>query len=162
MLASRVLFFVSVALVSALLPARAAGTAPVAEAGLGLIAYVDDTVILDGSGSSDAEGDPLTYAWTQVGGPPVELDDPTSPKPRFTVAAAGTLRFALVVSDDLTPSTADTVQVIVPYEQVDGVKAGCAALPAVPGPGGALLGVLLGVGALVARRRSAAPGPGAR
>lgn len=125
------LFFVTVPLLSALSPALAAGEAPTAEAGIGLIAYIGDTVILDGSASSDPEGDALTYTWTQVGGPPVELAKATSPKPQFEVRSAGTLRFELVVADDVSVSAPDLVEVVVPFEVIDGVEAGCAAVPGV-------------------------------
>jgi hypothetical protein len=148
MLASRVLFFVSVVLPSALPSAHAEGAAPVSEAGLGLIAYVGDTVILDGSGSSDPEGDPLTYTWSQVGGPPTELQGGDSAQPQFTVSAPGTLRYALVVNDGLTDSAADTVEVVVPFEQIEGVETGCSALPAAPS-------ALLGLAALALVRRRA-------
>ena len=41
-------------------------------------------VTLDGSGSSDPDGDPLSYAWTQVSGPTVALSDATAAQPTFT------------------------------------------------------------------------------
>ena len=138
-----VLFFVSSLLVQ---PASASGEPPVAEAGLGLLAYVGDTVILDGSGSSDPEGDALTYTWTQVGGPPVTISRADSFEPRFEVEAAGTLRFALVVNDGTADSAADEVEVIVPYEKIEGVESGCSTAGAP-----SALGVLAAV--LLARRR---------
>lgn len=148
MLTSRVLFFVSVVLPSTVSPAFAAGEAPVAEAGLGLIAYVDDTVILDGSGSYDPEGDALTYAWTQVGGPPVQLQDGETAKPRFPIVSPGTLRFELVVSDDLSASAPDVVEVVVPYERIEGVETSCAVVP-----GASAAAALLALAALTGRRR---------
>ena len=39
---------------------------------------------LDGSGSSDPNGHPLTYQWTQTGGPAVTLSGATAVKPTFT------------------------------------------------------------------------------
>ena len=153
MLASGVLFFAAATLFSATLlhaPAYAAGEAPTAEAGLGLIAYIGDTVVLDGSGSVDPEGDPLTFVWTQVGGPPVELERPTSDQPRFAVTAGGTLRFSLVVQDDTSASPADTVAVVIPYESIEGVGSGCSVLPG-SGPTG--LGMALGVALAAGLRR---------
>ncbi|MFN7143440.1 MAG: PKD domain-containing protein [Myxococcota bacterium] len=148
MLTSRVLFFVSVVLPSSVSPALAAGETPVAEAGLGLIAYVDDTVILDGSGSYDPEGDALTYAWTQVGGPPVQLQDAETAQPRFEIGTAGTLRFELVVSDDLSASAPDLVEVVVPYERIEGVETSCAVVPGLSAAAAAL-----SLAALAGRRR---------
>ena len=106
--------------------ARAAGDAPVAETGLGLVAYPEDVVELNGSASSDVETDPLTYVWTQSGGPPVELADPDTANPSFTVPEAGTFRFTLVVNDGTADSPPDEVAVVVPRRAVDEVAAGCA------------------------------------
>ncbi|MGD8377603.1 MAG: right-handed parallel beta-helix repeat-containing protein, partial [Acidobacteriota bacterium] len=50
----------------------------------------DATLVLDGTRSFDPEDDPLQFRWTQLGGPPVTLDDPASPTP--TVVAVGTAR----------------------------------------------------------------------
>lgn len=129
---------------------HAVAAAPVAEAGLGVMAYVGDTVILNGSASSDPDGSPLIYTWTQVSGAPVELRRGDSSKPEFVVDAPGTLRFELVVSDGLETSAADGVAVVVPDRE---------ALPAGESPGGChtspaaptALGVALA--ALLARRR---------
>ena len=41
-------------------------------------------VTLNGEGSSDSDGDPLRFKWTQVSGSPkVSLSDPGSPRPYF-------------------------------------------------------------------------------
>ena len=87
---------------------------PVAEAGLGVMAYVGDTVILNGTASADPDGAPLTYTWEQTSGPPVDLRKGDTAKPEFEVAGPGTLRFSLVVFDGVETSVPDEVAVVVP------------------------------------------------
>ena len=87
-------------------------SAPVADAGPAQTVLVGDTVILDGSGSTDVDGDPLTYEWS-FSSPPnsVAALDVTDPvHPTFVVDLPGTYVVQLVVSDgqvDSTPSTVD-------------------------------------------------------
>lgn len=131
----------------------ASAAAPVAEAGSGLLAYVDDTVVLDGSGSYDDDKDVLTFAWSQAGGPPVKLDDDTADTPRFTVEDVGTYRFQLIVNDGAEDSEPDTVEIVVPYETI-GENLGCAT-SGVSGNPAWFLGVLVGVGRISRLRRAA-------
>ena len=66
---------------------------------------------LDGSDSSDADPpDELIYTWTQIDGPPVDLNEPASATPYFECQEAGVYTFELVVSDGFVDSEADRVK----------------------------------------------------
>ena len=87
---------------------------PIADAGLDQN-VVEGTVgvMLDGTGSSDPDSDPITYSWVQTLGTTVTLVNPTTAQPTFTApAATQTLTFELTV-DDGTDSSTDTVDIIV-------------------------------------------------
>ncbi len=89
--------------------------APVPDAGPDRSVRVGDDVTLDGTGTSDPDGDALTLAWTQLSGPAVALDATDRTTTRFVAPAvdiATVIRFALSASDgELTVS--DTVEVTV-------------------------------------------------
>ncbi|HYI03088.1 myxosortase-dependent M36 family metallopeptidase [Hyalangium sp.] len=75
-----------------------------------------DSISLDGTGSTDADGETLTYAWTQTAGSPVTLSDDTSATPSFAtpeVTADTAFTFQLVVNDGITNSAPATVTVTV-------------------------------------------------
>lgn len=72
-----------------------------------------DWVTLDGSGSHDPDQDPLSFAWSQTGGPQVMLENADQASAGFYAVAEGTLTFALVVHDGEAASVPATVQVIV-------------------------------------------------
>jgi len=72
---------------------------PVADAGPDQQVYRNVAVILDGSGSYDPDGDPLTYRWSQVTGTPVTLNGTQSPETSFVSSEPGGLEFRLAVRD---------------------------------------------------------------
>jgi hypothetical protein len=81
---------------------------PIARAGDDQTVVEGVRVRLDGTGSSDPEGQTLTYAWTQVSGPAVTLSDPTAARPEFTapeLSGAADIQFKLTVSDGVHQTT---------------------------------------------------------
>ena len=70
--------------------------------------------MLDGSKSTDMDGDPLTYAWTFVqrpAGSRAVLRNPTTVHPTFQVDAPGTYRVQLIVNDGQVQSAPDEVAI---------------------------------------------------
>ena len=72
---------------------------PTAEAGEDRTEQCNKKVHLDGSYSSDPNGNPLTFYWEQQTGPTVEVMDPDTATPYFIASTAGLYTFDLVVSD---------------------------------------------------------------
>ena len=89
-------------------------TAPVADAGGSQSVVVGETVFLDGSGSSDANLDPLTYSWSLVSKPEgsaAVLFDPFAVDPSFLADQPGLYGVALVVNDGFVDSVSDSVTI---------------------------------------------------
>jgi PKD domain len=88
--------------------------APVANAGGNQNVVANNTVTLDGSASSDANADALTYNWTLTSKPTgssATLSSPTSARPTFTADFAGTYVASLTVNDGQVNSNVATVTV---------------------------------------------------
>ncbi len=89
---------------------------PVAEAGDNQTVHPGTSVTLDGTGSTDPDGNfPLTYQWTIVGLPKcssTSLSDPTSARPSFVVDCDSQFRISLTVTDSKgLSSTPDYVSI---------------------------------------------------
>jgi hypothetical protein len=86
---------------------------PRADAGADLTAHVGETATLDGCGSSDVDGDVLSFEWSLVSAPEgsqAALDGADSPRPSFAADRAGSYEFELVVRDGKLASHPDRMR----------------------------------------------------
>ncbi|MHB8634498.1 MAG: PKD domain-containing protein [Thermoplasmatota archaeon] len=86
---------------------------PVARAGAPQSVDPGANVVLDGSQTSDPDGDPVAASWTQISGPEVVLADASSLHPSFMAPPAGELLFALRADDGAGGVDSQTVAVTV-------------------------------------------------
>ena len=95
---------------------------PIADAGPDQSVTVGDLVYLDGQGSSDPEGDPLTYGWimtSRPSGSTASLNSLTAPGPRFEADRAGSYQIELMVSDGTLTSAIDLVRITAKEDSSD-------------------------------------------
>lgn len=95
--------------------AATVNTAPVSNAGKDQSVKTNSTVMLDGSASTDIDGDEITYQWTLTAKPSASaavLSDSTATRPTFDADVDGTYTAELVVSDGTVSGSADAVTVV--------------------------------------------------
>ncbi len=88
---------------------------PIADAGQSRSVILGATVQLDGSGSSDSDGDPLTYRWLLDSRPPnstASLNGATSIDPTITPDLPGTYTISLRVNDGTFDSLPSVITLI--------------------------------------------------
>ncbi|PKN16663.1 MAG: hypothetical protein CVU66_00180 [Deltaproteobacteria bacterium HGW-Deltaproteobacteria-23] len=91
-----------------------ANVAPKANAGANQSVFAGDLVKLDGSASSDENGDKLTYSWSftsRTNDSTASLSSTTAVSPTFTADKAGSYVLSLIVNDGKINSTAAAVTV---------------------------------------------------
>ena len=87
---------------------------PVADPGPGRIVPIGSPVVLDGSGSGDPNGNPLTFRWSMMSlpaGSNAFLSGPTTPSPSFTPDLHGIYVVQLIVRDGIEDSVPRTVEI---------------------------------------------------
>ncbi|MBK7977102.1 MAG: hypothetical protein IPK07_28840 [Deltaproteobacteria bacterium] len=109
--------------------ASRANSAPTATAGADQSVRVGDTVVLDGSGSTDPDGNPLAFSWSflsRPGGSAAVIGQANGVQAGFIADVAGQYVVRLVVSDGQADSTADTVTIAAGDGSGGADSSGCA------------------------------------
>ena len=125
--------------------------APNAIAGPGFTVRTGDSVTLNGNASNDPDGDVLTYAWSQIEGPSVTLNNANAAIASFTAPSVSSdtlLRFLLQVTDARGLSDTSTANITV-------TSGSTAAIGSSGGGGLGLLTILALFGLLALSRKDA-------
>ena len=91
-------------------------TAPQADAGSAQTIDIGETVSLSGQGSSDADGDALSYQWSITSAPDgssASISNDTTESPTIIPDIAGTYQLSLIVNDGQVDSSSSTVSITV-------------------------------------------------
>jgi C1A family cysteine protease len=101
-------------------PVELGPEAPTADAGPDQTAAEGQSITLDGSASSDPDGEISAHQWRQLSGPTVNLRNADTPAPSFTTpnltsAGDAELIFELTVTDDDDLTASDSVTVTVTW-----------------------------------------------
>ena len=90
---------------------RTGNDPPVADAGPDLVGVPAGQITLDGSNSRDADGDPITYRWSQTSGPAVTINNADQAVANFIAEEGKLYVFRLEVTDELGATGADAVSI---------------------------------------------------
>jgi len=93
--------------------------APTSDAGSDQAITIGDTAYLDGSASSDPDGDSLFFQWTMMtrpSGSNSQLETPGLAQTMFVPDSVGIYKSQLIVTDGFLPGLPDTVQISVESE----------------------------------------------
>ena len=93
---------------------RPYNTLPTADAGENVTGSIGDLIVLDGSTSSDSEGDVLQYNWSFLQRPEnslSQINNPTSISPFFEIDRIGDYLVKLEVFDGSASSDPDVVKI---------------------------------------------------
>lgn len=84
---------------------------PTANAGADQSGTINNLITLNGSGSSDSDGNITSYQWEQISGTTVTINDGSSSMASFTPALEGTYTFRLTVTDNGGLTDSDDVNI---------------------------------------------------
>lgn len=113
------------------------GASPIADAGLDQAVIVNTVVTLDGTASSDADGDPLSYEWRILSAPAsssATLSASDVVTPDLVPDVPGTYEVELIVRDAINSSAPDTTVITAGTEIAGGVYGSGLTLTALDSP----------------------------